>query len=103
MNDLIPLKPSPAKTSLVAGVLFLAFCGYAVPLFLRMPLTNDAQMYDLQVRLLHQGGVLYRDILEPNLPGVVWIQSLVRNAVGWSSEALRAFDLLVLAAHVLAD
>jgi hypothetical protein len=81
----------------VAGALFLAFCGYAVPLFLRMPLTNDAQMYDLQVRLLNEGGVLYRDILEPNLPGVVWIQAIVRKLAGWSSEALRAFDLLLLA------
>lgn len=60
-----------------------------------MPLTNDAQMYDIQVRVMSSGGVLYRDILEPNLPGVVWIQSVVRFWGGWSSEALRVFDLFM--------
>lgn len=97
MNGLIPKTVSRTSTSVITGALLLGFCGYAVPLFLRMPLTNDAQMYDLQVRLLNQGGVLYRDILEPNLPGVVWIQAIVRGVAGWSSEALRAFDLLMLA------
>ena len=68
-----------------------------MPLFLRMPETNDAEMFDLQAWLIADGGVMYRDVLEPNLPGVVWIHLLVRAIAGDSSEALRAFDLLSFA------
>ena len=65
-----------------------------VPLFLCMPLTDDAAMFDLQARNLLAGGVLYRDIVDPNLPGVIWIQAVVRATLGTSSLALRAVDLL---------
>ncbi|NLF72348.1 MAG: type IV toxin-antitoxin system AbiEi family antitoxin domain-containing protein [Candidatus Anammoximicrobium sp.] len=69
-----------------------------VPLFLCMPLTDDAAMFDLQARNLLGGGVLYRDIVEPNLPGVIWIQAAVRATLGESSLALRALDLLLFTA-----
>ena len=65
----------------------------AVPVFVRMPLTNDAETYDLQADIVRRGGVLYRDALEPNLPGVVWVQLAVRSVFGDSSEALKLFDL----------
>jgi len=74
-----------------AGIILLAI---RVPLFVCAPLGPDPVMYDLQARVVENGGVLYRDILEPNLPGAVWIHLAVRSAAGWSSEALRAFDLL---------
>ena len=64
----------------------------AAPLFLRMPLTNDTLLYDLQTRLFTEGAVPYRDILEPNWPGVFWIHSAIRGVFGRSSEAMRAFD-----------
>ncbi len=70
----------------------------ATPLFLRMPLTNDAILFDLQTRLFSEGAVPYRDVLEPNLPGVFWIHSVVRGVLGNSSEALRLFDLVVMTA-----
>ncbi|MBC8290253.1 MAG: hypothetical protein H8E37_08045 [Planctomycetes bacterium] len=72
----------------------MAWLVLAVPMFLRMPETNDAEMFDLQAWLIADGGVMYRDVLEPNLPGVVWIHLLVRTIGGSSSEALRFFDLL---------
>ncbi len=97
MNSFPPPEGVRKRHSALMAAGFLAVVTYSVPLFVRMPLTNDAQMYDLQVRLLANGGTLYRDILEPNLPGVVWIQSLVRTALGWSSDVLRGFDLLVFA------
>ncbi len=53
-------------------------------------------MYDLQAWSVVTGGVLYRDIIEPNLPGAVGIHLAVRSIAGWSSVAMRAFDLLVL-------
>ena len=58
-----------------------------------MPLTNDTVMYDLQARNLLNGGVQYRDILEPNLPGVVWLHVAIRALLGWSSVAMRLTDL----------
>lgn len=69
----------------------------AVPLFVRMPLTNDTEVYDLQASAFRHGSVLYRDFLEPNLPGVIWVHLGVRAVLGESSEAMRVFDLLVLA------
>jgi len=71
-----------------------------VPQFLRMPLTNDPVYFDLQADHLRQGGMLYRDMVEPNFPGVVWLHALVRPVIGPSSEALRAVDLLFFAASV---
>ncbi len=68
----------------------------ATPIFLRMPLTNDAILFDLQSRLFSEGGVPYRDVLEPNFPGVFWIHSTVRSLLGTSSEMLRLFDLVAI-------
>ncbi len=65
------------------------------PQFVCMPVTNDVSYYDIQARTALRGGVLYRDMVEPNLPGVVWIQMLVRSVAGWSTEVLRSFDLVV--------
>ena len=65
------------------------------PLFLCMPPWVDATHYDICARNLLQGGVHYRDTLDPNFPGVVWIHVAVRHFLGWSSEALRGFDLVV--------
>lgn len=66
------------------------------PVFLQMPLTPDAVLYDLQANCLSQGGVLYRDIIEPNLPGVVWIHTIVRRLIGDSDQVLRVFDLVIV-------
>ena len=67
-----------------------------VPLFVCMPLSSDTALFDVQARMAMNGGVLYRDIVEPNLPGIVWIHMALRSIVGWSSEAIRAVDLLIL-------
>ena len=45
-------------------VLLVALVAVAVPLFVRMPLTNDAEQYDLQADVVRRGGMLYRDALE---------------------------------------
>jgi len=63
------------------------------PLFVCMPLTNDTALYDLQARVVREGGVPYRDILEPNLPGVLWVHVAVRSLLGERSEVMRMFDL----------
>lgn len=90
-----PMISRAASTErLFAAALLAAALLIHGPLFLRAPLGPDPVMYDLQAGLIQDGGVLYRDILEPNLPGVVWVHGLVRSCAGWSPEALRAFDLL---------
>lgn len=68
-----------------------------VPLFLQLTLTPDTVLYDLQARLVLEDGVLYRDIVEPNLPGVVWVHAGLRFLFGWSPLVLRIFDLGVVA------
>ena len=71
-----------------------------VPLFLCMPLTDDTVLYDLQATNVMQGGVMYRDIFEPNLPGVVWMHVAVRSLLGTSSVAMRVADLAFFAVVV---
>lgn len=79
------------------GVLMLI----AGPLFVCMPVNSDTALYDVQASRIIHGGVLYRDVVEPNLPGVVWIHLAVRQLLGWSSEVMRVFDLLMLAGTAL--
>ncbi len=80
---------------LMTGLL-LAVLISQVPTFLQLTLTPDAVLYDVQARCLLERGVLYRDVLEPNLPGVVWIHAMLRSVAGWSPEVLRTFDLVVV-------
>ena len=69
----------------------------AVPLFLCQHLPNDAAYYDVQARCVLEGGTLYRDVVEPNLPGIVWVHMAIRSVFGWSTVTLRVFDLVFLA------
>ncbi len=68
----------------------------AIPLFLAMPVCCDTALYDVQARCVLNGGTAYQDIVEPNLPGAIWIHMAIRSLVGWSSEAVRAADLVLL-------
>jgi hypothetical protein len=83
------MKPSAATAAVVLALLLVV----NVPLFLCMPLTDDTTLYDLQAINLMDGGVMYRDIFEPNLPGVVWVHVAVRSLVGSGSIAMRVADL----------
>jgi hypothetical protein len=71
-----------------------------VPLMLCMPLPADAVLYDLQAKTALTGGLLYRDIVEPNLPGIVWCHMAIRSLFGWSEAALKTVDLFVVAGIV---
>ena len=85
---------APAILAWSALVLVLAV---GLPLFLRMPLGSDALVYDLCARRLLRGGVLYRDVFENNLPGIIWMQAAARAALGWTPEALRVADFGLVA------
>ena len=92
---------SPVTAGLVSGLVFLVVVlAVFTPLFVCMPLWVDATHYDICARNLLEGGVHYRDTLDPNFPGVVWIHVAVRQLFGCSSEALRAFDLAIFSGIV---
>src|SRR5437588_9310418 len=71
-----------------------------LPAFLCMGLDSDISMYDLLARRVLLGDVHYRDLLETNFPGVVWLHMAFRALLGWRSEALRAVDLTIVALSV---
>lgn len=81
----------------VWGGLLATFLVVSGPLFVCMPVNSDVALFDVQAAEVLQGGTLYRDIVEPNLPGIVWIHLLIRSLAGWSSEAIRLVDLIVFA------
>ncbi len=81
----------------VAGLLVVA----GVPPFVRMPPWCDITLYDLATRTILDGGTHYRDLFDTNLPGFIWILCGVRTCFGWSYEALRIFDLVIVSASVV--
>ncbi len=98
-----PPPPEPARLfrpwrSAAAGwVVTAAVLVGGVPLFLCMPPWPDVTLYDIAARNILQGGVHYRDVFDTNLPGIVWAMAAVRATCGWSYEALRAWDLAIVA------
>jgi len=72
-----------------------------LPLMICMPLTADPVLYDLQAKTALTGGVLYRDVVEPNLPGIVWVHMGIRSLLGWSTYALRGVDLVIVSTIAL--
>lgn len=66
------------------------------PLFICEPFWMEPIHYDLIAQQLLAGRVIYRDVIDTNLPGIVWIHASVRGLLGWRSEVLRGFDLLML-------
>jgi hypothetical protein len=81
---------------LTLGALLLT----GLPLFLCMPLTNDVTLYDQAARNVLHGGTHYREVFDTNLPGMVWLHAAVRGLLGWSDQALRLVDFLVVSAIV---
>jgi hypothetical protein len=95
----LTITPSPGATclpwlTLAALVLLLG------PLFLRMPPTVDVAFYDICAETLLRGGILDRDIVMLQPPGMSWIVAAIHAGLGDSVVALRAVDLLVVAAIV---
>ncbi len=90
-----------------AGV--LAAAGWAVlaagvivggPLFVRMPPWCDLTLYQVAAANVRDGGVLYRDVFDTNLPGFVLALTAVRSLCGPSVEAVRLVDLAVVTGAV---
>ncbi len=79
----------------IALIIFFLILILNIPLFIRMPLATDVVLYDLQAQMALDDGVLYKDMFETNLPGIVWLHMLVRLVVGMSSDAIRIVDLII--------
>jgi hypothetical protein len=102
LTEAVPSSDSDRKgRALLAWAALLVALALGLPLFLRMPLFFDPVHYDLCARKLLQGGVMYRDVFDNNLPGVVWIHVAVRATLGWGSEALRLVDFGFMTGVVL--
>ena len=85
----------PAWLSTIATIILAAII---LPLFVCAPVTSDTSLFDVQAMTVLKGGVLYRDMVEPNLPGIVWIHIAIRTLTGWSSEAIRIIDVCIFGA-----
>jgi len=72
-----------------------------VPLFLCMPLTPDVAFYDICARAVLRGSAPEKDFLFLPPPGMPWALAGVRTALGWSSIAVRAADLLLVSLAIL--
>jgi hypothetical protein len=93
-----PLWQRPWRSAAAGWVVAAAVLVAGVPLFLCLPPWTDVTLYDVAARTVLRGGVHYRDVFDTNTPGFVWVVAAVRSCCGWSSEALRAWDLAVVAA-----
>ncbi|QEG27462.1 hypothetical protein GobsT_22180 [Gemmata obscuriglobus] len=62
-----------------------------------MPPWCDVTLYQMAARNVLRGGTHYRDIFDTNLPGFVWLMAGAKLLFGWSTGALRAVDLMVIA------
>src|SRR5436190_19555110 len=93
----------PFRSPILTISLCLLLAGWLVvqlPAFLSMGL-YDPTIYDVLARRVMKGAVLYQDLLETNFPGIVWAHMLIRTLFGWSTEALRAVDVVIVGTTVV--
>lgn len=83
--------------TLLGWITAAALLVLGLPLFVRMPLWCDANLYDVAAYTVLAGGAHYRDVFDTNLPGFVWLLALARSVVGPSPEAAQLVDLAVVA------
>ena len=91
-------RPLADRLFAAAGVaVAVAALALGVPLFLQSAPWCDLTLYQLAARNVLDGGVLYRDIFDTNLPGFVWALAAAQAVFGESVVAVRAVDLAVVA------
>jgi len=99
--SLAPVKQTAAASQFAAWAVVIALLVTSGPLFLCMPITDDAALWGLHAQVLLDGGMPYRDVLETNPPGTLWLVAAIRWTLGTSSVALRAADLAMFALVVV--
>jgi len=98
--ELEPPRFRPWRSATFGWLVTLVVLCAGVPLFLCMPPSIATTRDDLAARSLLHGGVQYRDIDSSDYPGIVWLVTGIRFAVGWGSVALRALDLAIVAVAI---
>ncbi len=107
MNPCGPFLPPGRKTQTVArriyrwtkivSAVFLLFClSVFVLQSWHWPLIGDAALMHYLVFLMQHGMAPYRDILDPNLPTTLMIESAFVQLFGGGALAWRLFDLFLL-------
>lgn len=86
----------PWRSVWAARALAAVALAAGVPLFLRMPPWCDLTLYQMAARNLLQGGTHYKDVFDTNLPGFVWVLTLIQWVFGESVVAVRVADLLIV-------
>jgi hypothetical protein len=89
-----------AASGILAWIALASVLLAIVPLLIRMAVWDDSTLFDLAARSLLRRGYCYRELFIHGPPGMVLCQFAVRSLVGWSSEALRAADLVIFSAAV---
>ena len=105
-TDAMPPAPPPAPPRTLSDRLFAAAgvavaaaaLAFGVPLFLQSGPWCDLTLYQMAARNVLDGGVLYRDVFDTNLPGFVWALALIQATFGESLVAVRVIDLAIVAA-----
>ena len=87
--------------ALLSWMMLALVLAAGLPIFLCMPVWFDTYHYDVCIRTLLHGGVLYRDVFDNNLPGIIWLQTAIRLLVGWRTDAIRLVDLIFYTTGVL--
>jgi hypothetical protein len=100
-DEPVPAAPATTRAPALSAWLLAVLLLVHVPAFLCLAVDADVSQWDLCARTVREGGVFYRDAFENNLPGMLWLHLAVRAVVGWTSEAMRAVDLGVLAAIIV--
>lgn len=91
-----PRRRLPWRSAALGWLAAAALLAAGVPLLLRMPVWCDVTLYQLAARAVLSGGTHYKDVFDTNPPGFVWLMCGVISLSGYSSEALRTIDLLIV-------
>ncbi|MCA9270036.1 MAG: hypothetical protein KDA41_16255, partial [Planctomycetales bacterium] len=98
MNTADANQQTPAVWRVAAAAALVVTLVLLGPLFVCEPPWSDATHWDVIAQELLKGKLLYRDVMETNLPGAALVHVPLRALFGYRSEVLHAFDLLVIGA-----
>ncbi len=95
-----PMHPPRRRWAATGWVAVVVAVTVGGPLFVRMPPWCDLTLYQVAARNLLDGGVLYRDVFDTNLPGFVTLLAGLQAVCGPSVAAVRLADLGIVTATV---
>jgi hypothetical protein len=94
-------RPSPARGIEPPALAALAIVVLLAATRLAEPFAWDQAMFMLGARVLHHGGVLYRDYWDPKQPGLFAFYWLAGALFGFDETGLHTLELIVMALFAL--